>query len=102
MVAILVQRQAYVEVERLRDQQKVLQQRLGPRQEEAVKIIGDLATVQEKVKQVVADTENKLHDLTEQATEEITAKEATIVTEVETTKAMMQQFIAAWKNMQQA
>jgi DNA-directed RNA polymerase subunit K/omega len=61
-----------------------------------------LATVQEKVKQVVADTENKLHDLTEQATEEITAKEATIVTEVETTKATMQQFIAAWKNRQQA
>jgi DNA-directed RNA polymerase subunit K/omega len=59
-------------------------------QEEAIKIIGDLAIVQEKVKKVVIDTENKLHDLTKQATEEITAKETTIVTEVETTKATMQ------------
>jgi hypothetical protein len=43
--------EAYVEVERLRDQQKVLQQRLGPRKEEAVRIIGELATIQGKVKQ---------------------------------------------------
>jgi hypothetical protein len=36
------------------------------------------------------DIENKLHCLTKKAIEEITAKEATIVIEVETTKAMEQ------------
>jgi ABC-type transporter Mla subunit MlaD len=91
-----------IEVERLRDQQKVLQQRLGPRQEEVVWIIGDLANVQGKVKQVTTDTESKLQDLTEQAMEEITTKEATMVTEVEAAKVVAQQFIAEWKNMKHA
>jgi hypothetical protein len=90
METILVQRQACVEVERLRDQQKVLQQRLGPRQEEVVRIIGELANVQGKVKQVVTDTERKLQDLTVQAMEEITTKEATMVTEVEVAKVVVQ------------
>jgi len=48
----------------------------------------------------VVDAENKIQYLTEQDTEEIIVKEATIVTEVETAKATMQQFIVAWKNMQ--
>jgi hypothetical protein len=63
MATILAQRQAYVEVERLKDQQKVLQQRLGPRQEETVTIIGELATLQGKVKQSTVETENKLQNL---------------------------------------
>jgi hypothetical protein len=51
MTTILAQRQSYMEVENMRDQQNILQQRLGPLQEEAVRVIGELATVQGKVKQ---------------------------------------------------
>jgi len=59
-------------VERLRDQQNILQQRLGPRQEEAVRIIGELAIIQGRVKQAAVEAENKLIDLTPQVVEEIT------------------------------
>jgi hypothetical protein len=89
-------------VERLRDQEKVLKQRLGPRQEEAVKIISDLANVQGKVKQAMIETENKLQDLTVQAMEEITTQEATINTELDAAKDSVQQFIVEWKNIQHA
>jgi hypothetical protein len=44
MMTILAQRQSYVEVENMWDQQKILQQRLGPLQEEALRVIGELAT----------------------------------------------------------
>jgi hypothetical protein len=50
----------------------------------------------------MVEAENKLTDLTPQAIEEITTKEATIFKEVEVTKAASQHFISAWKNMQQA
>jgi hypothetical protein len=50
MTTILAQRKSYMEVENMRDQQNILQQRLGPLQEEAVRVIGELATVQGKVK----------------------------------------------------
>jgi hypothetical protein len=78
MTDILAQWKACVEVERLRDQQKILQQKLGPRQEEAVRIIGELAIVQGKLKQAMVEENNKLTDLTPKAIEEITAMEAII------------------------
>jgi hypothetical protein len=77
MVIILAQRKAYVKVERLRDQHKVLKQILGPRLEEVVNIIGELVTIQGKVKQVATETDKKLQYLTAQAIEEFTKKEAT-------------------------
>jgi hypothetical protein len=45
MTTILAQRNSYMEVENIRDQQKILQQRLGPLQEEAVRLIGEFPTV---------------------------------------------------------
>jgi hypothetical protein len=45
MKIILAQRKPYVEVEKIRDQQKILQKKLGPLQEEAMRIIRELATV---------------------------------------------------------
>jgi hypothetical protein len=44
MTTILAKRQSYVEVEKMRDQQKILQHHLGPLQEEAVRVIGELST----------------------------------------------------------
>jgi hypothetical protein len=49
-----------------------------------------LATIQEKFKHVVATIDKKLNDLTEQATEEVTLKEATIVPKFEVAKAIAQ------------
>jgi hypothetical protein len=102
MSTILAQRKAYVEVERMRDQQKILQQRLGPLQEEAVRVIGELAMVQGKVKQEVIEAEDKLTNLTTQGAEEIATTKATIIKEVEVAKDASQNFISAWKSRQQA
>jgi uncharacterized protein YfcZ (UPF0381/DUF406 family) len=102
MSTILAQRQAHVEVEKMRDQQNILQQRLGPLQEEAVRVIGELATVQGKVKQATIEAEEKLTNLTTQGAEEITTTEATIIKEVEVAKVASQNFISAWKSRKQA
>jgi hypothetical protein len=59
----------------MRDQQNILQQRLGPLQEEAVWVIGELATVQGRVKQAMMEAEEKLTNLTMQGAEEITTTE---------------------------
>jgi hypothetical protein len=74
----------------MRDQQKILQQRLGPLQEEAVRIIGELATVQGKVKHAAYEAEEKLTGLTAQGAKEITQKEAEIIKEVEVAKEASQ------------
>jgi hypothetical protein len=60
MTTILAHRQSYVEVEQMRDQQKILQQHLGLLQEEAVRVIGELATAQGKVKQASHEAEENL------------------------------------------
>jgi hypothetical protein len=63
MSSILAQRQAQVEVEKMRDQQKILQQRLGPLQEEAVWVIGELAMVQGRVKQAMIEARGQTYKL---------------------------------------
>jgi hypothetical protein len=60
-------------VERLRDQQKILQQRLGQRKEESVSIIRELSIFQENVKHAVMEEKNKITDLTSHVIEEIEA-----------------------------
>jgi hypothetical protein len=57
MLAILDQRQAQVEVEKMRDQQNILQQRLGPLQEEAVQGNWRVGYGAGRVKQAVMEAE---------------------------------------------
>jgi 6-phosphogluconate dehydrogenase (decarboxylating) len=102
MMTILAQRKSYVEVERMWDQQKILQQCLGPLQEEALKVIGELETMQGKVKQATHETEENIMSLTVQGVEEIVETEETIIKEVATAKEASQKFIQAWRSMQQA
>jgi seryl-tRNA synthetase len=97
----LDQRKSYLEVEKMRDQQTILQQRLGPLEEEAMRIIWELATVQGKVKHVAIEVEEKLKSLNVQGAEAITQIEAMIIKEVEVTKATSQNFVAAWKRRKQ-
>jgi hypothetical protein len=66
MTTILAQRQSYVEVEQMRDQQNILQQCLGLLQEESLRVIGELATAQGKVKQAAHEVEEKITSLTTQ------------------------------------
>jgi hypothetical protein len=47
----------------MRDQQNILQQQLGPLQEEAVRIIGELTTMQGKFKQEAYEAEEKITGL---------------------------------------
>jgi hypothetical protein len=64
MATILAQRHSYMEFENMRDQQNILQKCLGFMQEEALKVIGELETMQGKVKKVVYETEEKHMSLT--------------------------------------
>jgi hypothetical protein len=50
----------------------------------------------------VIEAEEKLTNLTMQGAEEIAAKEATIIKEVEVAKDASQNFISAWKSKKQA
>jgi DNA-directed RNA polymerase alpha subunit len=73
---------------------------IGPLQEEVVRIIGELATVQGKVKQATYEEEEKITTLTAQGEEEIEATKAMIIKEVEVVKEASQNFIVAWKSRQ--
>jgi hypothetical protein len=79
-----------VEVEKMRDQQNILQQRLGPLQEEVVWVIEELDMVQGRVKKETMEAEDKLTNLTMQGEEEITTTEAEIIKEVEGEKEASQ------------
>jgi hypothetical protein len=48
----------------MRDQKNILQQCLESLQEQALRVIGELATTQGKVKQATHEAEDKLTDLT--------------------------------------
>jgi hypothetical protein len=67
-----------------------------------VRIIGELATVQGKVKHEAYEVEEKLTGLTVQGAEEITQTEEKIIKEVEVAKETSQKKIAAWKSRKQA
>jgi hypothetical protein len=71
-------------------------------QEEAVRVIGELATTQGKVKKATYEAEEKLTALTAQGGEEIIETEETILKEVEVAKAASQKFIEAWRSRKQA
>ena len=42
MMTILAQRQSYDAIEKLHERENILQQRLGPQQDEALRVIGEL------------------------------------------------------------
>jgi len=86
----------------MRDQQKILHQRLGTLQEETVRVIRELATMQGRVKQEVMEAEDKLENLIAQGEEETTANETTIIKEIEGAKVASQNFISAWRSRKQA
>jgi hypothetical protein len=71
MMTILAHRKSYVEVEKMRDQQKILQQCLGPLQEQALKVIRELETAQGKVKQEAHESKENIIALTTQKVEDI-------------------------------
>jgi hypothetical protein len=102
MTTILAQRQSYLEVEKMRDQQKILQQHLGPMQEEAVRVIGELATAQGKVKQATYEAEEKLTTLTMQGAKRSQKQRQQYSKEVEVAKEASQNFIEAWRSRKQA
>jgi hypothetical protein len=89
-------------VERMRDQKNILQQRLGPLQEEAVWVIGELATMHGRVKRATIEVEDKLTNLTAQGAEEIVTTEAAIIKAVEGAKTTSQNLISTWKSRKQA
>jgi hypothetical protein len=66
----------------MRDHPNILKQRLVPLKEEEVQVIGELATMQGRVKKAVMESEDKIINLTMQGVEEITAIEETIIKEV--------------------
>jgi hypothetical protein len=67
-----------------------------------VRVIGELATAQGKVKQAAQEAEEKITTLTAQGVEEIVEIEATILKEVEVAKEASQNFIEAWRSRKQA
>jgi hypothetical protein len=71
-------------------------------QEEAVRVIGELATAQGKVKQASHEAEEKLTALTAQGVEEIVETEKTIIKEVVTAKEASKKFIQERRSRQQA
>jgi hypothetical protein len=66
MTKFLAQRQSYLEVDKMRDQQKILQQFLKPMKEKVVRVIDELAIAQGKVKHESCEVEDKLTSLTVQ------------------------------------
>jgi hypothetical protein len=84
-----------VEVEKMQDQQKILQHCLRPLQEEALKVIGEMETSQGKVKKATHETEEKLTSLTAQGVEEIVETKEKIIKEVAVAKNSSQKFIQA-------
>jgi hypothetical protein len=72
-------------------------------QEEALKVIGELETMQGKVKQATHETEENIMTLTAQGVEEIVETETTIIKEVVVAKDASQKFIQARRSsVQQA
>jgi hypothetical protein len=70
-------------------------------QEEALKVIGELATTQGKVKQATHETK-KIYNPDCTGVEEIVETEETIIKEVVVAKEASQKFIQAWRSTQQA
>jgi hypothetical protein len=64
MTTILAQRKSYNEIEKIRDQHKILQQCLVSLQDEEIRVIGELAASHGKIKQTMHDSEEKLMTLT--------------------------------------
>jgi hypothetical protein len=73
---------------------------LEPLQQEVVRIIGELTTVQGKIKHVVYEGEEKLTGLNVKGVEDIVATKTMIIKEVEVVKVASQNFIVVWKRSQ--
>jgi hypothetical protein len=97
LTTILGSMQSYTKIKEIREQQKVLQQRLVPLQEESLRVIGELAVAHSTVKQATHYNEEKLTTLTAQVVEEILEQEAEVKKEVVTTKETLQKYMEAWR-----
>jgi hypothetical protein len=101
MAAIVENRQMHQEINQIRAKQQTLAQKLELLQEDAFRVIEELAVAQGIVKQVVQESVEKLKSpITTQTTEGILTQEAQAKEKAVTTKETFQKFIVMWKGVE--